>query len=157
MQGLVVGQPILTDICSSQCLVPEHETTKHVILLAFTKDTTGGGDIYVTSRRSTFATRKTDVELGVGTGSIGQERLPLRVVEAGVAGAVSVEDLASVRLVVVELDPQTVELDVVEEIPHLIDFAERALGSASDDIGPTAYFDKGSQSVDHSLVALVTG
>lgn len=127
------------------------------MLLTLTEDTTGDGGIHVTSCRSSGATRKADVELGVGTGSVGQESLPLRVVEAGVEGTVSVEDFAPVRLVVVKLDPQAVKLDVVEEIPHLVDLAERALRSASDDVGPTTFVDEASQSVDHSLVAFITG
>lgn len=54
--------------------------------------------------------------------------------------------------VVIELDPETVELGVVDQGHHgLID--EGTLRSTSDDIGSAGVLDQGSQRLDHGFVA----
>lgn len=72
------------------------------------------------------------MELGVLAGRGRQVCFPFGVVEALVPIAVGVEDLA--LRVVVELDPEAVELDGLEEVVHFLVFAERALGGCGDDV-----------------------
>lgn len=75
------------------------------------------------------------MQLGVCARCVGQKLLPLRIVEACIQAAICVQNVA--LWVVVELDPEAVELNVLKEIPHLVDVAERALRSTCDDIVAT--------------------
>lgn len=54
------------------------------------------------------------MNLGVGAGSAGQERLPCSIVEARVEGPVCVEYLT--LFIIIKLDPKAIELDVLEKI-----------------------------------------
>lgn len=73
------------------------------------------------------------MKLCVGAGGVCQKGFPCIVVEARVEGPVSVE--YSTLRIVVELDPKTVELDILEEVLHVLIFVIKwALRSTSDDV-----------------------
>lgn len=73
------------------------------------------------------------MDLGVAAGGIGQEGLPGGIVEARVQAAVDVDQVA--LRVVVELDPEAVELHVLQEIHHVLTAVEGTLRGGSDDVG----------------------
>lgn len=99
------------------------------------------------------AARKTDVELGAAARRIGQPLLPLSIVEAGVPGAVVVEDVA--HGVVIELDPEAIELDVLEQPEHFVVGGKWALRGAGDDVVASRSINVGAEFCDHGSVAFV--
>lgn len=154
MQDLIVSR--LLNIVSSKCLIPEHQAIKHGVLRALATAQNGAGNRAVDVTpvcRAKCAAWQADVKFRVSTGCVGQEPLPLRVVEAWIGVAVTVENVT--LRVVVELDPQAVEPDVLKEIHHFISVVEGALGSPSDDIVPPGRLDVAPKSFDHPSVAFI--
>lgn len=80
---------------------------------------------------------------GSGAWGVGQESFPCGIVETSVQVSAGVENFASG--IVVELDPQTVELNRFEKGEHeLVFFAEGTLRSTSDDIVSSRLLNEGS-------------
>lgn len=119
------------------------------------EDSAGNGGLDKAGTRSDGTARKTDVDLGLVAWCSGQEGLPVCVVEAVVQSTIDVDQVA--LWVVVELDPEAVELYGLQKVHHVLVVVKGALGSSSDDIGPPGVVDQVSQLGDHPGVSLVAG
>lgn len=119
------------------------------------EDTAGNGGVRIAGTCSSSASGETYVDLGVAAGRVGQEGLPGGVVEARVQGTVEVDQIA--LWVVVELNPESVELHGLKEVHHVLVVVEGTLGRGSDDIGSSGGGDQLPQGRDHPCVAFITG
>lgn len=154
MQDLIVSQPGLVEVRQSKILVPEHEAAEHVVLLILAEDAAGDGGIHIANSRCVSTGGQTNVQLGICARCAGQKLLPLSIVEACIHAAIVAQNAA--LLVVVELDPEAVELHVLKEIHHLVAVVEGALRGTCDDIVAARHFNQTSQSLNHALVSKVT-
>lgn len=114
-------------------MVPYHDTSEHRGIGELAEDTAGDGGICVAGDGSDIASREADMDLSVAAGGVGQECLPGGVVEARVDGAVDVDQVT--LQVVVELNPEAVELYVLQKVHHVLAAVEGTLGRGGDNIG----------------------
>lgn len=99
-------------------MIPNHDTTKHRVVTVLAEISTSDRGIHVATPGSTWATWKTNVKLGIVAWGVGEIFLPFRVVETRVRGAISIQESAA--WVVVELNPKSVELHILEQIFHVL-------------------------------------
>lgn len=142
-------------VLSREPLVPNHDTAEHRIVPVLAEISTGNRGIDVTASGSICAARKTDMKLGIPAWGAGKVFFPSSVVEARVWCAISLQETA--LRVVVELNPQPVELDVLKKVCHGLPLIERALRSGSDDIVSSRHSNQSSQGIDHGRITFITG
>lgn len=113
----------------------------------------GGVDIAGISSGRTAG--ESDVDHGLVAWCSGQEALPSGIVETRIQSTIRVDEVA--LWVVIELDPESIELYGLQKGHHVLAGIEGALGSSSDDVGPSRIGDQLSQRCDHPGVAFVAG
>lgn len=148
---LGVGAAVV-DVGVREAGVPHHHTAERGVALVLVDERGEGAGLEVVlgaalgAGGSQRGGRHADEELGVGRGGVGDVGLPVVVVDVGVDGAAGV---------VVELDPEVVELRVGDDHVH-VRLGDGALRRAGDVVGVAGVGrEVGAQLGDQVLVVLV--
>lgn len=143
----------VVDIAVGETSVPHHDTTESSVVAVLGNESSkvGGSKIKLSTRGSTGGTvlrsRDTEEDLGAGRRGTGDVGDPVVEVGAGVRGA---------ALVVVELDPEVVELRVGDDFLH-VGLRDRALRGTGDVVSVRWILGKvGAEGGNHVLVVLVS-
>lgn len=143
----------VVDVVVRETSVPHHNTTEGSVVLVLGDEggKVGGSKVVLGTRSSTGGTvlrgRDTDDNLSAGRRSVGNVGDPVREVGASVSGA---------ALVVVELNPEVVELAVGDDVLH-VRLGNRALRSTGDVVGVGRVAGEvATELLDQVLVVVVT-